>query len=158
MRYILGVVALLEARDVNNSGRHLGFYQELEIRLKLQKRYFFVLCMILATRFTFIVERSWKQMYFHPKLACPPASYDFISRNHSDWPSLNLSQNVCEVWMNMQLLKTSGTFFFYRLLKNWEKPYLGRGGGGSSSTPSVRPRVSFERLFTGTQKKGRWNS
>ena len=154
MRYILGVVALLEACDVINNGRHLGFYQELEIRLKLQKRYFFVLCMILATRFTFIVERSWKQMYFHPKLACPPASYDFISRNHSDWPSLNLSQNVCEVWMNMQLLKTSGTYS----IKKLRKTLFGEGGGGSSSTPSVRPRVSFERLFTGTQKKGRWNS
>ena len=34
MRYILWVVALLEACDVNNDGRHLGFYQELEIRLK----------------------------------------------------------------------------------------------------------------------------
>ena len=38
MRYILGVVALLEAWDVTNNGRHLGrhlgFYQELEIRLK----------------------------------------------------------------------------------------------------------------------------
>ena len=35
---ILGVVALLEACDVTNNGRHLGrhlgFYQELEIRLK----------------------------------------------------------------------------------------------------------------------------
>jgi len=28
MRYILWVVALLEACDVTNSGRHLGFYQE----------------------------------------------------------------------------------------------------------------------------------
>ena len=39
MGYILGVVALLEACDVINNGRHLGlhlgFYQELEIRLKL---------------------------------------------------------------------------------------------------------------------------
>ena len=38
MRYILWVVALLEACDVNNNGRylgrHLGFYQELEIKLK----------------------------------------------------------------------------------------------------------------------------
>ena len=38
MRYILWVVALLEACDVTNNGRHLGrhlgFYQELEIRLK----------------------------------------------------------------------------------------------------------------------------
>ena len=38
MRYILWVVALLEACDVTNIGRHLGhhlgFYQELEIRFK----------------------------------------------------------------------------------------------------------------------------
>ena len=34
MRYILWVVALLEACNVTNNGRHLGFYQELEIRLK----------------------------------------------------------------------------------------------------------------------------
>ena len=38
MRYIFWVVALLEACDVTNNcrhfGRHLGFYQELEIKLK----------------------------------------------------------------------------------------------------------------------------
>ena len=34
MRYILWVVALLEACDVTNNGRHLGFYQELEIKFK----------------------------------------------------------------------------------------------------------------------------
>ena len=34
MKYILWVVELLEACDVTNNGRHLGFYQELEIRLK----------------------------------------------------------------------------------------------------------------------------
>ena len=34
MRYILWVVALLEAFNVSNDGRHLGFYQELEIRLQ----------------------------------------------------------------------------------------------------------------------------
>ena len=36
-RYILWVVALLEACDVNNNGRHLGFYQELEIRGQFNK-------------------------------------------------------------------------------------------------------------------------
>ena len=40
MRYILRVMALLEACDVINNGhhlcRHLGFYQELEIGLKLR--------------------------------------------------------------------------------------------------------------------------
>ena len=38
MRYILWVVALLEACDGTNNdrhfGRHFGFYQELEISLK----------------------------------------------------------------------------------------------------------------------------
>ena len=37
MRYILRVVALMEACDVINNGGHLGFYQELEIRLKPQE-------------------------------------------------------------------------------------------------------------------------
>ena len=31
---LLWVVTLLEACDDSNNGRHLGFYQELEIRLK----------------------------------------------------------------------------------------------------------------------------
>ena len=34
MRYIFWVLTLLEACDITNNGRHLGFYQELEIRLK----------------------------------------------------------------------------------------------------------------------------
>ena len=50
MRYILWVVALLEACDVINNGRHLGrhlgFYQEVEIRLKPREMvFFFVLYM-----------------------------------------------------------------------------------------------------------------
>ena len=49
MRYILGVVALLEACDITNNGRHLshhlGFYQELEIRLKPREMVIFVLYM-----------------------------------------------------------------------------------------------------------------
>ena len=83
MKYILLVVALLEACDVTNNDRHLGchlgFYQELEIRLK--PRQVVIFCAlhkkvhinkhfaILATTFTFIVERSWKNMYFNPKMA-----------------------------------------------------------------------------------------
>ena len=47
MRYILGVVGLLEACDVTNNGhhlgRHLGFYQELEIKLKPREMVIFVL-------------------------------------------------------------------------------------------------------------------
>ena len=43
MKYILGVVALLEVCNVTNNGHHLGFYQELEIRLNLREMLFFVL-------------------------------------------------------------------------------------------------------------------
>ena len=50
MKYILWVVALLEACDVANNGhhlgRHLGFYRELEIRFKMV---IFVLYMINNT-------------------------------------------------------------------------------------------------------------
>ena len=47
MRYILWVMLLLEACDVTNNGRHLGFYQELEVRLKQREMVisFFVLYM-----------------------------------------------------------------------------------------------------------------
>ena len=41
MRYILWVVTLLEACDVTNNGCYLGFYQELEIRLKPQEMVIF---------------------------------------------------------------------------------------------------------------------
>ena len=45
MRYIIWAVALLEVCDVTNNGhhlgRHLGFYQELEIRLKAQEMVIF---------------------------------------------------------------------------------------------------------------------
>ena len=45
MKYILGVVVLLEAFDVTNNGRRFRFYQELDIRLKPQEIIFFVLYM-----------------------------------------------------------------------------------------------------------------
>ena len=45
MRYILWVVALLKACDATinwvHLGRHLGFYQELEIRLKPRQKVMF---------------------------------------------------------------------------------------------------------------------
>ena len=81
MRYVLWVVALLEACDVTNNGRHLsrhlGFYQEVEIRLTARNGTFFSLtckiahklafCIILSTTFTFIVERNWNTRIFAQK-------------------------------------------------------------------------------------------
>ena len=43
--YILWVMALLEAWNVTNNGRPLGFYQELEIMLKPREMVIFVLDM-----------------------------------------------------------------------------------------------------------------
>ena len=36
------MVAVVEACDVTNNGRHLGFYRELEIRLKPREMVFFL--------------------------------------------------------------------------------------------------------------------
>ena len=121
--------------------------------------------MILATRFTFIVERSWKNMYFHPKLAWPPATYDVISRNHSNWPSLNLSQNVREGWTNSYSKRQ--VLMFYPLGKDSEKPYGGGGGLASTSPSHVRglnvrllpTYPSLNSIFesgTSLQKKKDW--
>ena len=44
MRYISWVVALLEACDVTNNGRRLGFYQEFEIRLKPREMVTVIFC------------------------------------------------------------------------------------------------------------------
>ena len=81
--------------------------------------------MILPTTFTFIVERSWKNTYFHLKLAWPPAT-----GNHSNWPSLNLSQNLREGWTNSYWKRQ--LLMFYPLGKNSEKPH---GGGGIHPSP-----------------------
>ena len=50
-------------------------------------------------------------MYFHPKMAWPPATYDVISRNHSNWPSLNLSKNVRKGWTNSYWKRQVLTFY-----------------------------------------------
>ena len=45
IRFILWEVGLREACDVSKHGRHLGFHQELEIRLKRQELVIVVLFM-----------------------------------------------------------------------------------------------------------------
>ena len=69
-----------------------------------------------------IVEKSWKNMYFHPKLAWPPATYDVISRKHSNWPTLNLAQNVREGWTNSYWKRQ--VLMVYPLEKKLRKTYF----------------------------------
>ena len=82
--------------------------------------------MILATKFTFIVEKSWKNMYFHPKFARLPSTYDVIARD-SNWSSLNLSlsQNVRDGLTNSTWKRQ--VLMFYPLGKTL---MVGGGGGG----------------------------
>ena len=60
-------------------------------------------------------------MYFHAKLTWLPASYDVISRNRGNWPSPNVSQNLCE----------GGTISLWK------------GGIHPPPPPLVRPRVNL---------------
>ena len=41
--------------------------------------------------------KNWENMHFRSKMTWPPTTYyAVISRNHSNWPSLNLSENALE--------------------------------------------------------------
>ena len=82
-RYISWVVALLEACDVTNNGLHLGchlgFYQELEIRLKPREIVIFVMAW-------FYFWKKLKKHVFSPKIGLTNCTFNVISRNHSTWP------------------------------------------------------------------------
>ena len=65
-----------------------------------------------------------------------------MSRNHSNWPSLNVSENVREGWTNSYWKHQ--VLMFYPLGKNWEKPYTAGGGG------AVRGRVKWSSKETST--------
>ena len=77
----------------------------------------------------FYCWKKSKKYIFSPKMAWPSATYDVISRNQSNWLSLNLSQNVREGWTSrywkLQVL------MFYPLRKKTQKNFMGTGGGGS---------------------------
>ena len=46
----------------------------------------------------FYCRKKWKKLYFHSKMAWTPPTYDVISLNHGNWPSLDLTQNAREGW------------------------------------------------------------
>ena len=76
-------------------------------------------------------------MYFHPKFARLPSTYDVIARD-SNWSSLNLSlsQNVRDGLTNSTWKRQ--VLMFHPLGKN---PYggEGRGGGGEGGGLGILP-------------------
>ena len=100
--------------------------------------------MVLATIFYFYCWRKMKKHVFSHKNGLTPATYYVIYHNHSNWPSLNLSQNVREGWTKSYWKRQ--VLMFYPLEKNSEEPY---GGGGVASTPPtlVRPRVNSVKII-----------
>ena len=81
-------------------------------------------------------------MYFHPKMAWPPSIYDVISRNHSNWPSRNLSQNVRKGWTNSYCVRC-WCFILWEKKKKLKKS-VGVGGGG---TGGIQPSLGARFLF-----------
>ena len=73
-------------------------------------------------------------MHFHSKMGWPPATYDVISHNHSNWSSLNLSQNE---------MRARDEWTATENVRNWcfilRKILL---GGGAHAPFLVRPRVN----------------
>ena len=74
-------------------------------------------------------------MFFHSKMAWYPATYDVISRNRRNWPSLNFSQNAREEQTNNYWKRQ--VLMFYPLGKNSKnlKRRRGGGGGGGNQKP-----------------------
>ena len=78
----------------------------------------YVVCIVLLL----LLKEVEKNMYFHSKMAWPPATYDVISRNHRNWPSRNSSQNLREGWTNNYWKRQ--VLMSYPLAKNSEKKNL----------------------------------
>ena len=84
-------------------------------------------------------------MYFHSKMVWPPATHDVITRNHSNWPSLTLSQNVREGWTNSYGKRQELMFYpLGKTLKNLK--------GSGIPLPLGRPRVKLGK----TNVKMKW--
>ena len=103
-----------------NSSCHLTAKKNNRIRVT---RKFVVLHQAWSSTWNDTIFYCWKSrknVYFHSKMAWPPATYDVISRNHRNWPSLNLTQNAREGWKNSYWKHQ--VLMFYLLGKNSEKP------------------------------------
>ena len=84
------MVAIMDFSRITTQVKKEKITKFLRLTCKITLHYF-------IHKLYFYSQRKLKTcMHFHSKLAWPPASYDVISRTHSNWPSLNLSQNARE--------------------------------------------------------------
>ena len=86
-----------------------------------------------------------KKHVFSPKNGLTPATYYVIYHNHSNWPSLNLSQNVPEGWTKSYWKRQ--VLMFYALEKKLRKTLWGGGGGGINPKTLVPPRVKTVKII-----------
>ena len=105
----------------------------------------------------FYCWKKSKKHVFSPKIGMLYATYDVISGNHSNRPTLNMSQNLCEGWTTSYWKRQ--VLIFYPLGKNSEKLYGWKrctlppppppctGGGLYISAVSSCWTVSLSRYF-----------
>ena len=98
--------------------------------------------MILATRFTFIVERSWKNMYFHLKwldhLLLMTSYLVTIATDHH-WTSLKKCARD-------ERTATENVSYWCFILSEKTQKNLSGGGGGGASSPRHRLYVRGLRV------------
>ena len=99
-----------------------------------------------------LLKEGEKNMYFHPKLAWPPATFYVIFCNHSSRPSSNLPQNLREGWTNNSWKHQM--LMFHPLGKNSKKP---NGGMAYTPPPLVHPWFNIPRLSFACEWKRFWN-
>ena len=83
-------------------------------------------------------------MFFHSNMAWYPATYDVISRNRRNWPSLNFSQNAREEQTNNYWKRQ--VLMFYPLGKN-SKNLKRRRGGWQPSAPLYVRGLTWQFFF-----------
>ena len=100
MRYIFWVVALLEAYDVTKKWSSPWVLPRIKNLVKTAINNNFLCLHHFIHKLYFYCWKKLKNMHFHSKMAWPPATYNVIYRNPSNWLSLNLPQNARDGWAN----------------------------------------------------------
>ena len=114
-----------------------------EIKTERINNFLPLTCKITHPQVLLLLLKKVENMHFHSKIAWPLHTYDVISRNHSNWPSLKLFRNAregkCTRGINEPLQQTSGAHVLSSRKKNQKN--LREGGYHPTPPPPlyVRP-------------------